>query len=84
MSNSTRRGSRGKAELTKPRKDFPLNIHQGTGYWCKKVRGRVYYFGKVADDPKGVAAEEEWARVKDDLFAGREPRAKSGELPLAE
>jgi hypothetical protein len=57
-----------------PRKDFPLRIHKGTGYWCKKIGGRVHYFGKVADDPKGVAAEEEWARVKDDLYTGREPR----------
>ena len=75
MSNSPRRRSGGKPK--KPRPDFPLSIHKGTGYWCKKVRGRVYYFGKVADAPKGVAAEEEWSRVKDDLLAGREPREKT-------
>ena len=69
MSDSTPRRSAGKS-------DFPLSIHKGTGYWCKKVRGRVYYFGKVADDPKGVAALEEWLRVRDDLLAGREPRPK--------
>jgi len=61
---------------TKP-KGFPLSIHKGTGYWCKKIRGRVYYFGRVADDPKGEAALEEWLDKKDDLLAGREPRAKS-------
>jgi integrase len=60
----------------KPRPDFPLSIHKGTGYWCKKVRGRVYYFGKVADDPKGKDALELWLDQKDDLLAGREPRAK--------
>ena len=75
--NSTRRRDGGKA--ARPRPDFPLRVHKGTGYWCKKVRGRVYYFGKVADDPKGVAAEEEWNRVKDDLRAGREPRPKVAE-----
>ena len=48
-------------------KDFPLSVHKGTGYWCKKVRGRVYYFGRVADDPDGAAALEEWESQKDDL-----------------
>jgi hypothetical protein len=39
----------------KPRADFPLIKHQ-RGYWCKKVRGRLIYFGKVENDPKGDAA----------------------------
>ena len=63
----------------KPRPDFPLSIHKGTGYWCKKERGRVYCSGKVADDPKCVAALEQWLERKDDLQAGREPRAKIAE-----
>jgi integrase len=80
---STGRGSRGKPSpksgvitpaRPRRREKFPLSIHKGTGYWCKKIRGRVYYFGRVADDPKGVAAEERWLREKDDLYAGREPR----------
>jgi integrase len=76
MTDSTRRRDRGKpSRLRKPRKDFPLSIHQGTGYWCRKVWGKVYYFGKVADDPKGVAALDRWLEVKDDRIAGREPRA---------
>jgi len=75
--NSNRRSVGGKA--ARPRPDFPLRIHKGTGYWCKKIRGRVYYFGKVADDPKGQAAEEEYERGKDDLKAGREPRDKPTE-----
>lgn len=68
----------------KPSKDFPLSIHKGTGYWCKKVKGRVHYFGKVADDPKGQAALEQWLEQKDDLLAGREPRARSGGLTVAD
>ena len=66
---STRHASRGKTK--KP----CLSIHKGTGYWCKKIRGHVYYFGRVVDDPKGIAALEEWERTKADLYAGRDPEA---------
>ena len=44
----------------KPRIDFPLFPH-ARGYWAKKVRGKLLYFGKVADDPKGEAALQKWA-----------------------
>ena len=74
--NFTRRSASRKPSPKKPRPDFPLSIHKGTGYWCKKVKGRVYYFGKWADDPKGKAALEMWLDQKDDLLAGREPRVK--------
>ena len=59
----------------KPCPDFPLFPHQ-TGYWCKKVRGKLRYFGKVSDDPKGQAALDKWLDQKDDLLAGRVPRVK--------
>lgn len=64
----------------KPKADkFPLFIHQsGGGRWCKKVRGKHCYFGKVADDPKGEAALNLWLDQRDDLLAGRTPRT-SGE-----
>ena len=42
----------------------------------RKIKGRWHYFGKVADDPDGEAALEEWNRTKDDLFADRRPRPK--------
>lgn len=57
-------------------KDFPLHVHKGTGYWCKKVHGKVWYFGKVVDDPNGVGALEQWVREKADILAGRDPRNK--------
>ena len=41
----------------KPRPDFPLFPHL-RGYWAKKVRGKLVYFGKVADDPNGQAARQ--------------------------
>lgn len=68
---------------TKPRPDFPLFPHN-TGRWCKKVKGRFVYFGKVADDPHGDAALERWLEQKDDLLAGRTPRTKPEGLTLRE
>jgi len=45
MPKPTRKPRCGK--VGKPRPDFPLAVHP-RGYWCKNVRGRSYYFGKVA------------------------------------
>lgn len=62
-------GSKSRSRAAKkPRPDFPLYLHKGSGQWSKKVRGRTHYFGT---DP--AEAEREWDRVKDDLRAGREP-----------
>lgn len=82
MPKSTqRRGNRKAAK--KPRPDFPLFPH-ATGRWAKKVRGRLVYFGKVAEDPKGQAALSLWLDQKDDLLAGRTPRAKQGAIAVEE
>lgn len=64
MANSTRRASRKKP--AKP--SYPLWLHS-TGQWCKKIRGRFFYFGLDKD-----AALAEYMRVKSDLQAGRTPR----------
>lgn len=60
-------------QKSKPHRDFPLFAH-ARGYWAKKVRGRLVYFGKIANDPKGEAALNAWLDQKDDLLAGRTPR----------
>lgn len=80
MTDSTLARSRGKAasKSNSSSKDFPLKIHKGRGYWCKKVRGVLHYFGKVSDDPKGEAALAKWLVEKDDHFAKRTPRSKDG------
>src|SRR4051794_7549920 len=58
------------------RPDFPLWKHP-CGYWAKKIRSKVWYFTRWAEDPQGKAAERQWNEQKDDIQAGRSPRARS-------
>jgi hypothetical protein len=65
----------------KPHADCPLTAHRN-GQWCKKVRGKLWYFGtwKVPQ-----AALEEYLRQKGDLQAGRQPGLRRDDrLDLAE
>jgi len=67
----------------KPPSDFPLFVHQsGGGRWCKKVRQRHVYFGKVSDDPDGHRALALWLEQRDDLLAGHTPRATGDGLTV--
>ena len=60
-----------KLKPDKPRKDFPLSP-ANNGQWCKKIRGKIYYFG-VWGSPD--ASEAEYLRVREYLQAGRLPPA---------
>lgn len=81
MRDSSSNGSRTK--YRKPRSDFPLFPH-ASGRWCKKIRGKHHYFGKIADDPDGQKALELWLEQRDDLLAGRTPRPKRNGLTVAD
>ena len=55
----------------KPSAGYPLWAHQ-SGYWCKKNRGKHYYFGKWSDPDAALA---EYEAVKDYLKRGESPPA---------
>ncbi len=74
MQNSTTTKRGRKSKPAKPCADFPLFPH-ARGYWAKKIRGKLIYFGRIAEDPKGEAALNKWLDEKEALLAGRTPRA---------
>ena len=55
----------------KPYLSFPFTPHNN-GQWCKKIRGKLHFFGVWEDTD---AALEKYLRVATDLHAGREPRS---------
>jgi len=63
---------------TKPHPDFPLTAN-GNGQWSKKIRGKVHYFGTWED---ADGALKRYLAQKDDLLAGRPPRASGNEEGL--
>jgi integrase len=54
----------------KPYNDFPLTAHKN-GQWCKKICGKVWFFG-VVTDPDG--ALNKYLAERDEIHAGRDPR----------
>lgn len=80
---STAKPKRSKARQ-KPHPDFPLTPHRHSNRWCKKIKGKLYYFGPWNDgEPTAAqAALESYLAQKDDLLAGRKPREKQDGLTL--
>jgi len=84
--NSTQKGRRRKGRKRPehilallPYPDYPLSPHPASGRWYKKIRGTRHYFGPL-NDPDGALAE--YQRVRDDLYAGREPGPAEGGLTI--
>jgi len=70
VAKSTRKPSTKRPQ--KPYEGFPLFPH-ASGRWAKKIRQRLVYFGKTADDPEGEAALEKFNREWPYLKDGRTP-----------
>ena len=64
--------------MAKSRSDCPLFKHRN-GQWCKKVRGRLRYFGTDLDE-----ALKRWASEKDHLLAGLDPPRTDRNPSIAE
>jgi integrase len=62
----------------KPYPEYPLTAHPA-GYWCKKIRGKIHYFGPWSD-PAG--ALDKYERQKEALHAGRKPRDETDALTI--
>ena len=78
------------ARVNKPCPDFPLTAYPA-GYWCKKIRGRLHYFGprfKPGDSAGATAAADaaltEYLEQADALLAGRKPREETDGLTVKE
>ena len=57
----------------KPYRSFPLTAHNN-GQWCKKIRGKVHFFGVWADPQ---AALDRYLRMAADLHTGKQPPVNS-------
>ncbi|MBK8914521.1 MAG: tyrosine-type recombinase/integrase [Phycisphaerales bacterium] len=72
---------RSRRKPKKPHPTFPLTAHPN-GQWCKKILGKLHFFGVWADPD---TAHQNYLRIAEELHAGREPSpAATGELTIKE
>src|SRR5262245_3322999 len=69
----------------KPYPDFPLFPHS-TGRWCKKIRGKLHYFGYWRGNLEAPwqQALAKYQEQRDDLMAGITPRDLGDGLTVRE
>ena len=58
----------------------PLFVHRN-GQWAKKVRGKLYYFGRLSEPDEALTL---WLDEKDYLLAGLEPPTYTGGFTVGE
>jgi hypothetical protein len=64
----------------KPYPEFPLTAHPA-GYCCKKIRGKIHYFGK-RDDPDGALKNTRRTTCTPATSPGRTPKgSRSSDWP---
>ena len=80
MSESHSTASTAQDKPAKPYPEFPLTAHP-TGRWCKKIRGKLHYFGPWSDPDGALTA---YLNQKDALHAGRKPRPETGGVTVKE
>ena len=98
MAHSTRKRRKRKASNIdrppKPDPKFPLSAAT-CGSWQKKIKGRIYYFGKwgrvvngkltrIRPDGCWQEALEKYEREREALYAGRTPRELSNEIKVSD
>jgi hypothetical protein len=47
--NSTAEPKVEKPRIKKPNPNYALTPHHGATYWCKKINGKIHYFGPLSD-----------------------------------
>jgi hypothetical protein len=43
-------------------------VKEHRGRWMMRVRGRRFYFGRVADDPSGLKAQDLWQSQREEIL----------------
>lgn len=77
--SATRRKATTQSDWEAPYDKFPLSYHPPSGRLYKKIRGKRFYFGYASD---WEAATKKFDDEKDDLYAGRTPRATGDGLTV--